>query len=136
SDRILGMQTGFDPQWHKFRVGSVALAFVMQFAIGHGYRLFDFTGGDLEYKRHWSDHTLGKTTVLLYPRTVAGWMAATRKRLRVRASRLAFQIADYERRRRIKRWLLGLIGRGENQAATPAAPGEGRQDAPGDSSHR
>ena len=76
--------------------------------------------------------------MLVYPRTVAGWIAASRERWRERTSRLAFYIADYERRRRIKRWLLGLIGRGSAPAAAPAgaATSDRVQDASGESSQR
>jgi CelD/BcsL family acetyltransferase involved in cellulose biosynthesis len=107
--RLLGIQTGFDPRWQKYRVGSVALALIMQFAIERGYREFDFGGGDVEYKRHWSDHALDKATIVLFPKGFAGWRDAAKARWRERVTQFGFRIADYEQRRRIRRWLRGLI---------------------------
>jgi CelD/BcsL family acetyltransferase involved in cellulose biosynthesis len=109
-DRFFGLQTGFDPRWENYKVGTVVLAMVMEFAIGRGYRVFDFLGGDLEYKRFWSDHTQGKTTMVLYPMGFSGWCGAARQRCHENFRRASLRLATYEQRRVIKRRVMSLVG--------------------------
>lgn len=46
------MQSGFDPQKAKLKVGSVLLGYALEHAIAEGNRAFDFLRGEHEYKDH------------------------------------------------------------------------------------
>jgi CelD/BcsL family acetyltransferase involved in cellulose biosynthesis len=64
-----------DGEVSRFGPGAAHLRYLLQYAIGHGLKHFDFTIGDERYKREWSDRTL-----LLYDHVAAasvrGWGAA------------------------------------------------------------
>lgn len=47
-------QSGADPAYSRFGVGTLVISSVIEWAIRHGYREFDFLRGDESYKRLWA----------------------------------------------------------------------------------
>jgi len=67
SDRtVYFYQGGRDPRWERESVGQVLMGIMIQRAIQHGYRAFNFLRGDDRYKQQWtSDAHMTSEAVIL-----------------------------------------------------------------------
>ena len=45
-------------EWKKYSAGRLLLENLMEWACDHGFRIFDFTGGDEPYKKDWCNHEI------------------------------------------------------------------------------
>jgi len=122
-DQVFSFQTGFDPGWQEYKVGTVLLGFVLQRAIEEGYREFDFLGGDAEYKHYWSNQTRGKRDVMLFPPTWQGRCRATQMQWLLRLRQAGRQVVG----RRPWSWPRRPRPRAEQtERDTVGAPGSAR----------
>ena len=62
------MVRSFDIDYSKFRLGHIDLYYQLEWCIKNGYRVFDFSRGDLFYKREWGNLEYWFTCHLLYPK--------------------------------------------------------------------
>lgn len=61
ANKLYCYQSGFDPQYSKYGVGSLLEMYLIRRSIRNRLREYDFTRGDLPYKRQWS--TLARTNL-------------------------------------------------------------------------
>ena len=67
-------QSGFDPAFEKWGVGSVTMGLAIQYAIEEGAEEYDFLHGDEPYKRHWAREQRALSRIELYPPGPSGWI--------------------------------------------------------------
>jgi CelD/BcsL family acetyltransferase involved in cellulose biosynthesis len=72
-------QSGFDPAYSRFSVGSQAISGVIEHAIRAGHTEFDFLRGNESYKRVWSNTSRQLHEIGLYDRRVRSRIAQTRR---------------------------------------------------------
>lgn len=65
-------QSGFNPDYQRYSVGLVAMAYAIQNAIGEQVKLFDFLRGDESYKFLWTRDYRELIRLELYPTGVRG----------------------------------------------------------------
>ena len=58
--------TVFDIDYYKFNIGHTTIYKLLDWSFNNGVTLFDFTHGDFDYKRRWSNNTYQKNHHLLY----------------------------------------------------------------------
>ncbi len=53
-NKVFHYQTGFDPEYEKYSVGLISTGFMIETAIKHNVREYDFLRGREDYKYHWA----------------------------------------------------------------------------------
>lgn len=71
-DTLYFYQSGRDAAWHKYSVGGVHIALMLQRAIALGLRRFDFLRGDEPYKSEWTSTTRWTRRLLAFRRSARG----------------------------------------------------------------
>jgi CelD/BcsL family acetyltransferase involved in cellulose biosynthesis len=71
-DRFSYYQTGFDPDWERYGVGTTLLVQLIEYGYKEGWSEFDFLRGDEDYKYQWTDQERELSTVNIYNRTALG----------------------------------------------------------------
>jgi CelD/BcsL family acetyltransferase involved in cellulose biosynthesis len=73
--RMLFYQSGFDPEYSRFGVGTLLLGEVITACIESGHREFDFLRGDEAYKYRWATGTRTLYTERIFSRSPGGLAA-------------------------------------------------------------
>jgi CelD/BcsL family acetyltransferase involved in cellulose biosynthesis len=69
---MLFYQSGFDPYWSNFSVGSVLLQIIIEKAFNKNLEEFDFLKGDEEYKKTWANRERKQYRIVVYRKTFKG----------------------------------------------------------------
>jgi len=72
-DTVYSYQTGWDPRWERYSVGTVLMGLMIRRAIERGYRTFDLLRGEEPYKTVWTPTARTCWEVIVIR---AGWRAA------------------------------------------------------------
>jgi hypothetical protein len=70
-------QSGFDPAYSRFSVGTLLLGSAIQASIQTGHSKFDFLRGAEPYKRLWTDNSSQLCTVRLFDDRIRSILAKT-----------------------------------------------------------
>jgi len=65
-------QSGFDPAWSEYSVGTVLRAFATEDAIRRGLREIDYLKGEHDYKESWANAERGTVNIVVYNTTTRG----------------------------------------------------------------
>lgn len=71
-DAVHCYQMGRSPEWNRFGVGRVHTGLMVQRAIAHGLRRFDFLRGDEPYKAEWATGTRWAQQMIAFRRSPKG----------------------------------------------------------------
>jgi CelD/BcsL family acetyltransferase involved in cellulose biosynthesis len=72
AEKVFFYQTGMDPEWSNFSVGSVILYLTIKQAFDEGYAEFDFLNGDQPYKNQWATGVRQDVRLDVFRSTVRG----------------------------------------------------------------
>jgi CelD/BcsL family acetyltransferase involved in cellulose biosynthesis len=87
-NRFQFYQSGMDPAWSKFSVGTVIMGKTINDAINSGCREFDFLRGNETYKSHWAKEAREQISVALFNHRFQSRAVLAGLALRRKASRL------------------------------------------------
>lgn len=87
-NRFSYYQTGFDPDWERYGVGTALLVELLEHGYKEGWSEFDFLRGNEDYKYKWSHQERQLSTANIYNRTTLGMLGRTSARVWKSAKRL------------------------------------------------
>lgn len=67
-NKVFFYNTAFNPQWSKYRTGSILLAHSIEQAFGEGMEEYDFLRGAYPYKYKWTDSTRQNLNLMIISR--------------------------------------------------------------------
>jgi CelD/BcsL family acetyltransferase involved in cellulose biosynthesis len=76
-DRLFYYQSGFDPGWQQWSLGTVLIGYCIRDSISRGITEFHYLRGNEEYKSRWTKAVRQTRKLIVANRTVRGSMYAS-----------------------------------------------------------
>ncbi|RKE95301.1 GNAT family N-acetyltransferase [Ichthyenterobacterium magnum] len=87
--------TVFDPDYYKFSIGKTSIIKLLEWCFENNYKISDFSKGDFDYKRKWSNHSYNFDYHVLYD------VNSIKARLIAKFSITFFKIKLYLRKKKV-----------------------------------
>ena len=87
-DRVFCYQSGFDPFWHKWSIGSVLFGYAIKDSIKEGLSEFHFLSGEQEYKKRWTETEKKMVSLIILNKDFLGLIYGKLTSLRIRVKQV------------------------------------------------